>query len=314
MTNFALIGAAGFVAPRHMIAIRDNAGNLTIAVDPHDSVGILDSYFPACRFFADYPAFVRHLDKVQEGPREERISYASICTPNHLHYNHIVAAMSAGADAICEKPLVIDPAHLDALQEAEVRTGRRVYSIFQLRLHPALIALKKRLDSENRADKYDLSLTYTTRRGPWYHVSWKGKDELSGGLAMNIGIHFFDAMIWLFGGVIGSELHLSHADKVAGMLELERARVRWYLSIDLADLPEGHRRANKTAFRSITLDGEELDFTDGFTDLHTESYRQIIAGNGFGVDCARAAIQVVHDLGHMNVTPDRTFVHDLLRR
>jgi UDP-N-acetyl-2-amino-2-deoxyglucuronate dehydrogenase len=297
-----------------MTAIREVAGNLSLAVDPHDSVGILDSYFPECRFFAEYPAFIRHLEKVQESPAGERIDFVSICTPNHLHFPHIVAAMTAGADAICEKPLVIDPAHLDVLEEVEGRTGRRVYSIFQLRLHPALIALKQRLESERHRDKYDLSLTYTTRRGPWYHVSWKGKDDLSGGLAMNIGIHFFDAMIWLFGGVERSELHLSHADKIAGMLELERARVRWYLSIDIADLPEGHRLKGKTAFRSITLDGEELDFTDGFTDLHTESYRQILAGNGFGIDCARTAIRVVNQLGHMNVTPDRTFIHDLLKR
>lgn len=293
MKNFALLGAAGFVAPRHMKAIKETNNNLEAAIDPNDSVGILDSYYPECNFFTDFKDFVSYTKHNANRSSGLPIHYYSICTPNYLHYDHIRSALENGADAICEKPLVVDPALLDKLITLEKETNRRVYSIFQLRLHPSLISLKERLEKDPNRKRVDINLRYVTRRGPWYHVSWKGDEEKSGGLALNIGIHFFDALIWMFGKVQDSRLTLSLDNKVQGELQLEWANVKWFLSIDINDLPESHREAAKTAFRSITIGGEELEFSDGFTDLHTVSYREILAGRGFSIEDARPALELV---------------------
>lgn len=301
MKNFALIGAAGFVAPRHMKAIQETGNRLVIAQDPCDSVGIIDSYFPECDFYNNKAEFERELERRAQEGGNSCVDYVSICTPNYLHFDHVSTAMEAGADAICEKPLVIKPHQLDDLLKLEKRTGRRVYSIFQLRLHPSIIKLKKKLESNPDRKRVEMTLRYVTRRGPWYHVSWKGNDEKSGGLAMNIGIHFFDALIWLFGSVRNSELKLSNQNKVAGRLELEWADVDWHLSIDINDLPEHYREKGKAAFRSITMEGEELDFSDGFTDLHTVSYQEILANRGFGIEDARAALELVDSFNRTEI-------------
>ena len=284
------MGAAGFVAPRHMKAIQETENRLVMAVDPCDSVGVIDSFFPESRFYTDTSAFQRDMAQLRG---RGAVDFVSICTPNYLHFDHIAVTLESGADAICEKPLVTEPHMLDDLGKLEKRTGRRVYSIFQLRLHPSIIALKKQLEEDPDRKPVDIMLKYVTRRGPWYHVSWKGDDEKSGGLAMNIGIHFFDALIWIFGSVRSSELHLSEPEKVSGLLELEWAKVHWYLSIDINDLPPHYREKGKAAFRSITMEGEELDFSDGFTDLHTVSYQEILSGRGFGIEDARNALELV---------------------
>ena len=300
------------MAPRHMKAIAETGNNLRIATDPHDSVGQMDSYFQDCYFTPDYKEFLEELKRSNSG-ESEKIDYVSICTPNYLHYDHVCTALNNGIDAICEKPLVITPGNLNDLAELEAKTGKRVCSIFQLRLHPSIIALKKKFESQKNREKVDLTLTYMSRRGPWYHVSWKGDTKLSGGLAMNIGIHFFDTLIWLFGGVEHSEVHHSSEQKVAGSLELEFARVKWFLSIDYNDLPVNVRKQGKSAWRSITLSGEELEFTDGFTDLHTESYNKILGGQGFGVEDARAAIELVDSIEKSEVKLDRQRCHELLK-
>lgn len=312
MKDFALIGAAGFVAPRHMKAISETGNNLRIATDPHDSVGQMDSYFQDCFFTPDYKEFLDELRRAKGG-EADRIDYVSICTPNYLHYDHVCTALNNGIDAICEKPLVITPAHLNDLEELEAKTGKRVFSIFQLRLHPSIIALKEKYESQGKREKVDLTLTYMSRRGPWYHVSWKGNNGMSGGLPMNIGIHFFDTLIWLFGDVQHSEVHLANKQKAAGFLDLEWARVKWFLSIDFQDLPAITRQQGKSAFRSITLGGEELEFTDGFTDLHTESYIKILDGKGFGVNDARAAIELVDSIEKCEVKSNKANCHKLVK-
>ncbi len=297
---FALIGAAGFVAPRHLRAIKDTGNILTAALDPHDSVGLLDSYFPDARFFTSFERFERHLEKLRFQDQEPRVNYVSICSPNYLHDTHIRLALHVDADAICEKPLVINEWNLRSLEELEAKTGRKVNTLLQLRLHPTLMDLHRQLNAGTR-HKQDIVLTYITRRGQWYHTSWKGDEEKSGGLAMNIGIHFFDLLLWLFGPAAHSEVHLARPDKMAGLLELEWARVRWYLSVDANDLPADYRQAGKPALRSITIDGQELEFSEGFTDLHTRVYEQVLAGNGFGIDVARPSIQLVYGIRHADV-------------
>lgn len=314
MKHFALVGAAGFVAPRHFKAIRDTGNTLIAALDPHDSVGILDSYFPEARFFTLFERFERHLEKLRFQTEEPRVEYVSICSPNYLHDTHIRLALHVGADAICEKPLVINEWNLRSLEELEAKTGRKVYTVLQLRLLPPLMELKERLEAQANRDKLDVVLTYMTRRGQWYHTSWKGDEEKSGGLAMNIGIHFFDLVTWLFGKPEHSEVHLSKPDKMAGLLELEHARVRWYLSVDVNDLPEETRKANKFAFRSITLDGQEMEFSEGFTDLHTRVYEQILAGSGFGIDAARPSIDLVYGIRHADVAASPKLVHPMLQK
>lgn len=312
MKHFALIGAAGFVAPRHFKAIKDTGNTLIAALDPHDSVGILDSYFPEAKFFTSFERFERHLEKLRFQTEEPRVEYVSVCSPNYLHDTHIRLALHVGADAICEKPLVINEWNLRSLEELEAKTGRKVYTVLQLRLLPVLRELKERLDSLPRREKQDVVLTYITRRGQWYHTSWKGDEEKSGGLAMNIGIHFFDLLMWLFGKVEHFEVHLSQPDKMAGLLELEWARVRWYLSVDVNDLPQAARQANKFAFRSITMDGQEMEFSEGFTDLHTRVYEQVLAGNGFGIESARPSIELVYNLRHADVIAGPKQLHPML--
>jgi len=305
MSNFAIIGAGGFVAPRHLAAIRDTGNRLVAATDPNDSVGVLDRYFPDVRFFTEIERFDRFLEKLRRKGEDERAHFVSVCSPNYLHDAHVRLAMRLHADAVCEKPLVVSPWNLDQLCELEAEYGRRVYTVLQLREHPALLALRERVAggaAPAPGRKHDVVLTYVTRRGPWYFVSWKGSDEKSGGVAMNIGVHFFDLLAWIFGKVQSSEVHLAEPARVGGLLELERARVRWFLSVDGKDLPPGALEAGRPAFRSLTLDGEEVEFSEGFADLHTRVYERVLAGRGFGIEDARPSIELVHRLRHAPVT------------
>lgn len=292
--NFAMTGVAGFVAPRHLKAIKDTGHRLVAAVDPHDAVGVLDKYAFDVRFFTEIERFDRHLEKLRRGPDVDRVDYVSVCSPNYLHDAHIRLALRVGAHVICEKPLVINPWNLDALQELERETGRRVNTVLQLRLHPQLIALREKLASSAAADRHEVCLTYVTARGSWYDVSWKGSEERSGGLVTNIGIHFFDLLIWLFGGVAACEVHVRDPRRLSGYLELERARVRWFLSSDIRDLPFTPEPGVKTTFRSITVDGDEIEFSEGFTDLHTRVYEAALTGRGFGIDDSRPSIELSH--------------------
>lgn len=311
--NFGLIGAAGFIAPRHMQAIHDTGNTLIAAVDPHDCVGRLDGFFPEARFFTEIERFDRFLEKRRRGPGEQRVQYVSICTPNYLHDAHVRLALRVKAHAICEKPLVISPWNLEALQELEAEYGCRVYNVLQLRLIPALQELK-RVVTESRSDRRaDVCLAYITRRGKWYDVSWKGRPEKSGGVSMNIGVHFFDLLLWLFGEAEHWEVHLRTPRKMSGLLELERARVRWFLSVDEEDLPDSVRQAGKFAYRSMTLDGQEIEFSDGFTDLHTRVYREILSGQGAGISDARPAIELVFALNHCEAIYNAHGCHPFLK-
>lgn len=294
MKNFALIGAAGFIAPRHLKAIKETNNNLLAALDKHDCVGIMDSYFPQADFFVEYERFDRHIDKLKR--QGTKIDYVSICTPNYLHDSHIRFALRQGAEAICEKPIVLNPWNIEALQEIEQETGRKVNTILQLRLHPAIIELKNRIDQGPKDKIYDIDLTYITSRGRWYFISWKGDIQKSGGVATNIGVHFFDMLTWIFGDVKDNKVHLSNPDKTAGYLELERARVRWFLSVDYNDVPQNIKEKGQRTFRSITIENQELEFSEGFTDLHTNSYKGILAGNGFGLSDAKNSIQTVYSI------------------
>lgn len=288
MKSYALIGAAGYIAPRHMRAMADTGGKLVVAYDPNDSVGVMDSHFPDAEFFTEFERFDQYIDNSRR--RGNKIDYMAICSPNYLHDAHCGFALRSGADAICEKPLVLDPSQIDGLAEIERDTGRRISSILQLRLHPAIIALRERFAKSNRRHKVEL--TYITSRGRWYHASWKGDAAKSGGVATNIGVHFFDMLSFVFGAVSRNEAHLRETEKAAGSLECQRADVSWFLSLDRNDLPEGVKD-RKTTFRSITVDGEEVEFSEGFTDLHTRSYEEIIAGRGFGLDEVRPSIDIV---------------------
>lgn len=294
MKNFALIGAAGFVAPRHMKAIKETGNNLVAALDKHDNVGVLDSYFPGADFFTEFERFDRHLDKLKR--KGQKVDYVSICSPNYLHDSHIRFALRYGANAICEKPLVLNPWNVDALDEIEKETGNKVYTILQLRLHPSIIALREKIQKSPANKVYDVDLRYITSRGRWYHISWKGDVLKSGGIATNIGIHFFDMLIWIFGPVKSSNIK-SHTDTMAeGFLELERARVNWFLSIDINDVPEEARTKGARTYRSLKIENEEIEFSDGFTDLHTRSYKEILEGNGYGISDARPSIELVHQI------------------
>ena len=289
--NFAITGVAGYIAPRHLKAIKDTGHTLIAAADPHDAVGLLDRVAFDVRFFTEIERFDRHLEKLRRGPEDARVHYLSICSPNYLHDAHIRLALRIGAHAICEKPLVINPWNLDALQELERESGRRVSTVLQLRVHPQLVALREKL-AANRSKKHDVCLTYITARGRWYDVSWKGIEERSGGVVTNIGIHFFDLLLWLFGPVQHTEVHLKEHNKAGGFIELERADVRWFLSTDSRDLPFAPEPGIKTTFRSITVDGEEVEFSEGFADLHTRVYEEILAGRGFGIDDARPSVEL----------------------
>ena len=313
MEDFAVIGVAGFVAPRHLRAIHETGNRLVAAMDRTDSVGILDRYFPQARFFTEIERLDRHLEKLRRSPDEQPVSHISICSPNYLHDAHVRLALRLGAHAVCEKPLVVNPWNLDALAELEADSGRRVYNILQLRLHPSMVALKQQLEQQSRGARVDVCLTYVTRRGQWYHISWKGSESKSGGLAMNIGVHFFDLLMWLFGPVESSQVHLSSRDKMSGCLELARARVRWFLSVDADDLPGNVRDKGRTAFRSITLDGQEIEFSGGFEDLHTKSYEAILAGNGFGIDEARPSLDLIHQIRTSDVIAEGEFLHPHLQ-
>lgn len=291
--NFALIGAAGYIAPRHMRAIKETGNYLVAAMDPSDSVGVLDSYHPNAQFFTEYERFDRHIDMLRRDAAGKKVDYVSICSPNYLHDSHSRFAMRSGADAICEKPLVLNPWNIDGLQELEQDTGCRTYTILQLRLHPAIKQLKSQVASNNSDRKFDVDLTYVTSRGSWYLNSWKGDSQKSGGIATNIGVHFFDMLFFIFGNLQDCKVHRSEATKAAGFLEYERARVRWYLSIDGNDLPQSAASEGKRTYRSITVNRSEIEFSGGFEDLHTESYRQILAGNGFALSENATAIQTV---------------------
>jgi UDP-N-acetyl-2-amino-2-deoxyglucuronate dehydrogenase len=294
MKNFALIGAAGYIAPRHLKAIKDTKNDLLCALDRFDSVGVMDSYFPNANFFVEFERFDRHIEKLKRSG--VLLDYVSICTPNYLHDAHIRMALRSGADAICEKPLVLNPWNLDALIDIEKESGKKVHTILQLRLHPSIIALKKKIDAENSDTKYDVDLTYITSRGKWYDISWKGDDSKSGGIATNIGIHFFDMLSWLFGEVQENKVHLREKDKSAGYLEFEKARVRWYLSIDENSLPKNIQELGQRTYRSITVNGKELEFSSGFTELHTDSYQQILKGEGFGLSAAMESIKIAQKI------------------
>lgn len=297
MKNFALIGAAGYIAPRHLKAIKETGNNLVAALDKFDSVGIMDSFFPEADFFVEFERFDRHLEKLKYD-KNLILDYVSICTPNYLHDAHIRMALRRGADAICEKPLVLNPWNIDALAHIESETGKKVNNILQLRVHPSIIALKEKIEKGPKDKKYDIDLTYLTSRGHWYYTSWKGDISKSGGIATNIGVHFYDMLTWIFGNVQENIVHLHTHDRAAGYLELERARVRWFLSINYDVLPDEVRDKGKSTFRSITIEGEELEFSEGFTDLHTISYQGILEGKGYGLEDTRQSIEIVHDIRH----------------
>jgi UDP-N-acetyl-2-amino-2-deoxyglucuronate dehydrogenase len=289
MTSFALIGAAGYIAPRHMKAMKAIGGDLKVAFDPSDSVGIIDSYFPDASFFVEFERFDRHIDKMRR--RGHKIDYISVCSPNYLHDAHCRFALRSGADAICEKPLVLNPWNIDGLAELEKETGRKIATILQLRLHPVIQALKRRIEASSK-NEFALDLTYITSRGRWYQTSWKGDEAKSGGIATNIGVHFFDMLTHVFGAASKNVVHLRDSQRAAGYLECGRAKIRWFLSIDSRDLPESIRGA-KTSYRSVTLDGEEIEFSDGFTDLHTRSYEEIVAGKSFRIEEVRPSVEIV---------------------
>jgi UDP-N-acetyl-2-amino-2-deoxyglucuronate dehydrogenase len=297
--NFALTGVAGFVAPRHLKAIKDTGNRLVAAADPHDAVGILDRFSFDARFFTEIERFDRHLEKLRRGPEGDRVHYVSICSPNYLHDAHIRLALRVGAHAICEKPLVINPWNLDALEELEAETGCRIHTVLQLRLHPQLVALRERIAAESSSEQHEVTLTYITARGRWYDTSWKGSDERSGGIVTNIGIHFFDLLLWLFGPVSACEVHVRDTRRIGGFLELARARVRWFLSTEIKDLPFEPQPGVKTTFRSITVDGREIEFSEGFGDLHTRVYEEALAGRGFRVADGRPSIELSHRIRQM---------------
>jgi UDP-N-acetyl-2-amino-2-deoxyglucuronate dehydrogenase len=291
--NFAVIGVGGYVAPRHLKAIQETGNRLVAAVDPNDSVGILDRYSHDARYFPEIERFDRHLDKLRRGPSEHRIDWVSVCSPNYLHDAHIRLALRNGANALCEKPIVINPWNLDGLQELEREMGLRVLTVLQLRVHPQLIALRDRLQAGKRARRAQVSLIYVTARGPWYHVSWKGSLSKSGGIGTNIGVHLFDLLIWLFGKPGQSTLTVNESSRMGGELELNDADVQWFLSTNREDLPPQVREKGDSTYRLITIDGVPVEFSEGFSDLHTEVYRRTLAGEGFGIEDARASIEVV---------------------
>ncbi len=317
MKKFALIGAAGYVAPRHMKAIKDTGNLLVTAVDKSDSVGIIDSYFPNANFFTEFERFDRHIDKLRLD-KNQKVDYVSIVSPNYLHDAHIRWALRSGTDAICEKPLVLNPWNLDALEEVEKRNGKKVYNVLQLRLHPSIIELKNKIETElkKNPDKiYDIQLTYITSRGKWYFTSWKGDLSKSGGVALNIGIHFFDMLIWIFGSIEEQEVHYSEPlRKMTGFIKLEHANVKWFLSVDSNNLPDDIKNKGQRTYRSITYDGKEIEFSGGFADLHTKVYRNILLGGGFGIKDARPSIELVYKIRNARSIGFNENSHPLARK
>lgn len=308
---FALIGLGGFIAPRHLKAIKETGNALVAAMDPNDSVGVIDSYFPQADFFTEIERFDRHLDKLKRDGRP--VSFVSICSPNYLHDAHIRIALRNGAHAICEKPIVLNPWNVDALDAISRETGRSIHTILQLRHHPAIIALRDKYASV-RDRIIDVDVTYITSRGNWYHRSWKGDLDKSGGIATNIGVHFFDMLGWIFGGLRSSSVHRRQDDCASGLLVLDRARVRWFLSVNADHLPPAQQASGQRTFRSITVDGTEVEFSEGFTDLHTVSYREILAGRGFGIADARPSVEMVHDIRHAALAPLTGDYHPLCQQ
>jgi UDP-N-acetyl-2-amino-2-deoxyglucuronate dehydrogenase len=292
--NFAVIGIGGYIAVRHLKAIKETGNNLLASLDPCDSVGILDGYFPDSHFFVEFERFDRHIDKLRR--TGTNVDYVSICSPNYLHDSHIRFALRSQAHAICEKPLVLNPWNVDALAEIEKESGRNIYNILQLRLHPSIVDLKEKIRKAPASKIYEIDLTYITGRGNWYFISWKGDTQKSGGIATNIGVHFFDMLIWIFGNVRRNTVHLLERNKASGFLELERARVRWYLSLDFNDVLRACNNKNVRTYRSITIDREEIEFSSGFDDLHTRSYIKIFEGEGYGLKEAKPAIDMVYNI------------------
>ncbi|GCD77316.1 oxidoreductase [Thermaurantimonas aggregans] len=292
--NFTLIGAAGYIAPRHMKAIKDTENELLAAYDPYDGVGIMDSYFPNASFFVEFERFDRHVDKLRR--TGSKIDFVSICSPNHLHDSHIRFGLRIGADVICEKPIVLNPWNIDALKEVEKETGGKVYNVLQLRIHKSILELREKILQSDPKKIFDIDLTYITSRGKWYYTSWKGDVSKSGGIATNIGVHFFDMLTWIFGKCKYQVVHINTHDRASGFMDLERARVRWFLSINEECLPIEIRTKGKRTYRSLKIEGEEFEFSDGFTDLHTETYKAILDGKGFGLEDARPSIEIVHEI------------------
>jgi UDP-N-acetyl-2-amino-2-deoxyglucuronate dehydrogenase len=290
--NFGIIGVAGYIAVRHLNAIKETGNNLLASLDKFDSVGRIDSYFPKSDFFVEFERFDRHFDKLKR--TGTKIDYVSICSPNYLHDSHIRFALRHQADAICEKPIVLNPWNVDALQQIENETDHKIYTVLQLRLHPKIIELREKIKNGPRDVIHDVDLSYITSRGNWYSISWKGDIQKSGGVSTNIGIHFFDMLGWIFGGTKKNIVHLSQADKAAGYLELENARVRWFLSLDYNDIPDPVKASGRRTFRSITVDGEEIEFSEGFADLHTLTYKEILSGRGFGLKEARQSVETAY--------------------
>lgn len=313
MKNFGLIGVAGFIAPRHLKAILETGNKLIASTDPNDSVGVLDSFFPEALYFKEIERFDRHLEKLRRKGEGERVHFISICSPNYLHDAHIRLALRLHCDVICEKPIVINPWNLDALKELEEEYKRKVYTILQLRVHPNILKLKEKIEKENFKRKYNIILTYITPRGPWYQISWKGDEEKSGGLAMNIGVHFFDLLLWLFGREEKIEVHCFDKNKISGFLELERARVSYFLSIDRKDMPEEELKKGKRSFRSMKIEGEEFEFSEGFTDLHTLLYEKILKGDGFGIEDAKPSIELVYKVRKTEVKKNLKNLHPWLK-
>jgi len=294
MKNFGIIGVAGYIAVRHLKAIKETGNNLLASLDKFDSVGRIDSFFPESDFFVEFERFDRHFDKLKRNGT--KIDYVSICSPNYLHDSHIRFALRHQAEAICEKPIVLNPWNVDALQEIEKETGRKINTVLQLRLHPKIKELKERIANGPKDKIYDIDMTYITSRGNWYAISWKGDIQKSGGVATNIGIHFFDMLSWIFGDVKKNIVHVSEPNKTAGYLELKNARIRWFLSLDYNDIPPSVKEQGKRTYRSITVDGEEVEFSEGFTELHTETYKEILAGRGFGLQDARQSVEIAYTI------------------
>lgn len=309
MKNFAMIGAAGYIAPRHMKAIKDTKNNLVAALDTFDSVGIIDSYFPNADFFVEFERFDRHIEKLKR--KGTKIDFVSVCSPNYLHDSHIRFGLRHGADVICEKPIVLNPWNIEALEEIEKETGKNIYNILQLRLHPSVIALKKQIEEGPKDRIYDIDLTYLTSRGHWYYTSWKGDTSKSGGIATNIGVHFYDMLMWIFGGVKKNVVHVHTHDRASGYLELERARVRWFLSINYDLIPKEIKEKGMRTYRSIKIGEQEFEFSGGFTELHTRSYEEVLKGNGFRISEARNAIQIVHDIRNAEAAGVKEDAHPL---
>lgn len=312
MKNFALIGAAGYIAVRHMQAIKETNNDLIAVLDKFDSIGIIDNYFPEADFFTEFERFDRHIDKLNHNENKS-IDYVSICTPNYLHDSHIRFALKQHADAICEKPMVLNPWNVDALGEVEKDTGQKINNILQLRLHPNIIKLKEEVDRSPEDKIYDIDLTYLTSRGKWYFISWKGDMQKAGGVATNIGVHFFDMLTWIFGDVKENIVHISEESKAAGFLRLKKANVRWFLSVDYRNVPVDIKAKGQRIYRSITVDGNEIEFSGGFTDLHTLSYQEILKGNGFGIEDVRSTVQTVYDIRNSTPVGLKGDYHPLLK-